>query len=392
MEGRQLEEQIEEVYESVIKWRRYLHQHPELSFQEVNTSQFIFDTLSNFENLELSRPTKTSVVARLKGTKPGKRVALRADIDALPIKEETGLPFASKNNGVMHACGHDGHTAMLLGAAKVLSESIDELSGEIIFIFQHAEEVPPGGAQELVKAGVVNGIDKIIGMHLMPAIPLGKIGITLGASTTASDLFDIIVQGKAGHASSPQDSIDSLAIGAQIVSSLHHIVSRDISPLESSVISVTRFHSGDAYNVIPGTATIGGSVRSFSEEVREKLRQRIEEVAQGVATAYGAKITFQYMYGYSAVVNDETVTKELLAVIKKQFPDNCIEFLPPMLGGEDFSAFSNEIPGCYIRLGAGNVDKGIIHPLHHPSFNIEELALKYGVKIYVNAALSLTKS
>lgn len=380
---------IERVFVDVLKWRRHLHEHPELSFKEVETSQFIYDTLSQFENLSLSRPTKTSVIAKLKGAKPGQVLAMRADIDALPIREETGLSFASKNEGIMHACGHDGHTAMLLGAAKVLNELQAEISGEIIFIFQHAEEVPPGGAQEMVKAGVMENVDKVIGMHLWSTIPVGKIGVTPGAATAASDLFDLTIHGKAGHASSPETSTDALAIGAQIVNGIHHIVSRSISPLESGVLSVTRFRSGDAYNVIPDTATIGGSVRALSQEVREKLRSRIEEVANGIAAAHGATVTYEYDYGYDPVINDEQVTNELVTMLENIFSKEQVAFIPPMLGGEDFSAFSNEAPGCYVRVGAQNLAKGIGYPHHHPSFDIDEEALKIGLTIFVYAALHL---
>nr|WP_191275478.1 amidohydrolase [Neobacillus kokaensis] len=385
-----LGQRIEEVFQDVTKWRRYLHQHPELSFQEYNTAQFVYDILEGFGGLELSRPTKTSVVARLKGEKPGKVIALRADMDALPIKEETALPFASEMDGVMHACGHDGHTAMLLGAAKILKEFKSSLSGEVVFIFQHAEELPPGGAQELVTAGVLNGVHQVAGIHLMSTYPYGTINIRKGAISSASDIFTIIVQGKGGHASTPELSIDPLAAGAQIVTGLHHIVSRSVRPLNSAVISVTRFHGGDAVNVIPDTVEIGGSVRTLDKETRELIKNRISEVAEGIAKAHGAEVKVEYTYGYDSVINNDELTDEIVSMIEEYFPDRKLQWIDPMLGGEDFSAYSNTKPGCFVFIGAGNEEKGIVYPHHHPKFDVDEASMKDGLKFHVLTALTLT--
>ncbi|HHY21413.1 MAG TPA: amidohydrolase, partial [Bacilli bacterium] len=211
-----IRKKVERLFPQVVAWRRYLHEHPELSFEEYETSKFIINELESFGGIEVVQPTKTSVLGRLKGKKgKGKTVALRADIDALPIREETGLSYASKKDGVMHACGHDGHTAMLLGTAKILAEMQEDLFGEFIFLFQHAEEVPPGGAREMVEAGVLKGVDCILGMHLWSTVPTGEIQITEGPASAASDLFDITVKGKSGHASEPSEAIDALAIAAQ---------------------------------------------------------------------------------------------------------------------------------------------------------------------------------
>ncbi|MED4202499.1 M20 family metallopeptidase [Neobacillus mesonae] len=387
-----LEQRIEEVFQDVTEWRRYLHQHPELSFKEYNTAQFVYNTLESFGGFELSRPTKTSVTARLKGEKPGKVIALRADMDALPIKEETGLPFASENDGVMHACGHDGHTAMLLGAAKVLKEFQSSLSGEVVFIFQHAEELPPGGAQELVAAGVLDGVDQVAGIHLMTTYPYGTINIRKGAISSASDIFTITVQGKGGHASTPELSIDPLAIGAQIVTGIHHIVSRSVRPLDAAVISVTRFHGGDAVNVIPDSVEIGGSVRTLTKETRELAKNRIIEVAEGIAKAHGAEANVDYTYGYSSVINNYELTDEIAKMVEENFPDRKLEWVDPMLGGEDFSAFSDEKPGCFVFIGAGNEEKGIVYPHHHPKFDVDEASMKDGLKFHVLTALTLTNN
>ncbi|MBM4761756.1 amidohydrolase [Bacillus sp. B15-48] len=383
-------QEIDKVFHDVIEWRRYLHKHPELSFQEHNTADYVYSVLEGFGSFELSRPTKTSVLARLKGANPGKVIALRADMDALPIHEETGLPFASVNDGVMHACGHDAHTAMLLGAAKILKEHKDALSGEIVFIFQHAEELPPGGAREMVAAGVLDGVDQVLGIHLMTTLPYRTIGIRHGAISSASDIFEITVQGKGGHASTPELTTDPLAIGAQIVTGLNHIVSRSIAPLQSGVVSVTRFHGGGAaLNVIPDTVNIGGSVRTLNESVRELIKTRIREIAEGIAKAHGAEAKVEYTYGYNSVVNEKELTDKVACLIQEKFPDRNLEWIDPMLGGEDFSAFSDEKPGCFIMVGAKNDEKGIIYPHHHPKFDVDESAMKDGLKFHVLAALTL---
>lgn len=257
------EEWPEGLAEQLVAWRRHLHRHPELSFQEENTARFVTDTLASFGGLELSHPTPTSVVARLTGAKPGKILALRADMDALPILEENEFEFASGKPGVMHACGHDGHTAMLLAAARLLTERRDKLHGEIRFIFQHAEELPPGGAIELVEAGVMDGVDWVFGEHLASQLPVGQIGIAYGDMAASPDNFTIFIKGYGGHAGFPHRAVDTIAVGAQIVANVQHIVSRYTNPLDRLVVSVTQFTAGASHNVIPDTAILKGTVRSF---------------------------------------------------------------------------------------------------------------------------------
>lgn len=375
---------LESVREEVILWRRHLHSHPELSFQEEKTAGFVYEQLQSFGNLELSRPTKTSVMARLIGTRPGKVIGLRADMDALAITEENDFEFASKVPGVMHACGHDGHTAMLLGAAKVLSQLREHIAGEVRFVFQHAEEMHPGGAKEMVQAGVTEGVDLMLGIHLMSQLPVGKIGLTYGAVTANSDRFDITIQGKGGHASTPNSSIDPVAIGAQVISNLQQIVSRNVDPLEKLVISVTNFHGGTgAYNVIPDRALLSGSVRSFAPEVRELAVTAMEQIIKGITQAHKATYSFDYRYGYGSVVNDDAVTRSVEELIVEEWGKEVLLHLPPMMGGEDFSAFSDAVPSCFILVGAGNEDKGIVYPHHHPRFTVDEDALQDGVQLFV---------
>lgn len=390
MEKKAITNSVENIFPQVVEWRRHLHQHPELSFEEYETSEFIIKQLQQFSGIEITRPTKTSVLGRLKGLAgEGKTIAMRADIDALPIQEETGVPFESKVPGKMHACGHDGHTSILLGTAKILSEMREQLTGEYLFIFQHAEELPPGGAQELVKAGVLEGVDCILGMHLWSTEPLGEIQFTKGAFSSASDIFDITVTGKAGHASQPDHSVDALAAGAQIINNLQHIVSRVVSPLDSAVVSCTRFHSGDAYNVIPDRAVIGGSVRVLSNEVRETVRKHIEKISSQIAEAHGAEAELNYQYGYDPVINEQELTENVVSHLCEFFDAMEIVEVPAMMGGEDFSAFSNVVPGCYIGVGAMKKRDGEFYPHHHPLFEIHEEALRIGISYFVSTAIHL---
>ncbi|HET8770761.1 MAG TPA: amidohydrolase [Gemmatimonadaceae bacterium] len=374
------------VRDQVVAWRRYLHQRPELSFNEVETAQFVHDTLAGFGGLEISRPTATSVVARLVTGRPGPVLAMRADMDALAITEETGLPFASANHGVMHACGHDGHTSMLLGAVRELVAIRDALRGELRFIFQHAEEISPGGAEEMVQRGVMEGVDRIIGTHLWASLEVGKVGVIEGAAMAAPDTFWITVRGKGGHAAIPQQTIDAIAVGAQVVTNLQHIVSRATDPIDSVVLSITQFHAGTTHNVIPEVVEMNGTVRSFDPELRTRVPQLMERIIKGVTAAHGATYEFTYERGYRPVINDVEVTREMAAVVEAVCGPDVLVTLRPTMGGEDFSAFLQKAPGSFYFIGAGNVEQGIVHPHHHPKFDIDERALETGVKIFIEAA------
>lgn len=380
---------IEDTKAEVIAWRRHLHQNPELSFQEEKTAQFVYDNLCRLKQVEVSRPTKTSVMARLTGDQPGKILALRADMDALSIREETGLAFASQNPGVMHACGHDGHTAMLLGTAKILSQLRPRIKGEVRFIFQHAEELFPGGSREMIQAGVMANVDMILGFHVMSHIPVGKIGIVYGPVMAASDTFEATIQGKGGHASQPHLTIDPIAIGAQAVTNLQHIVSRSLDPMEKLVVSVTTFHGGTSNNVIPDTVAFCGSVRSFDRTIRQTAERQIKQIIDGITKTHGAAYKLDYHYGYDSVFNNETITKIVEETAEIVLGKQAVAKVPPLMAGEDFSFYLNEAPGCFVFVGAGNPDKGCDFPLHHPKFNLDEDSLAVGMKLSVHAALKL---
>ncbi|BDG45659.1 MULTISPECIES: M20 family metallopeptidase [Parageobacillus] len=389
MTNEEIKRLVDEVKEEVIAWRRHLHANPELSFQEEKTAQFVYETLQSFGNLELSRPTKTSVMARLIGHQPGRVVAIRADMDALPIQEENTFEFASKNPGVMHACGHDGHTAMLLGTAKILSQLRDQIKGEIRFLFQHAEELHPGGAEEMVQAGVMDGVDVVIGTHLWSPLEAGKIGIVYGPMMAAPDRFFIRIHGKGGHAAMPHQTIDAIAIGAQVVTNLQYIVSRNVDPLEPLVVSVTQFVAGTTHNVIPGSVEIQGTVRSFDETLRKSVPKLMERIIKGITEAHGATYEFEFEYGYRPVINNDEVTRVIEETVREVLGEEAVDRIKPNMGGEDFSAFQQKAPGSFFYVGAGNKEKGIVYPHHHPRFTIDEDALEIGVRLFVHAAFKL---
>jgi amidohydrolase len=376
-----------ELEAKTIAWRRRLHANPELSYEEVETSQLVFDELTSIGGLEIERPTATSVVARLPGAKPGKTVAMRADIDALPIQEETGLEFASTRPGVMHACGHDGHTAMLLATATLLAERHDELSGEVRFVFQHAEEKPPGGASELVAAGVMDGVDVVFGAHLASAIEIGKIAVGAGPRMAGADTFTIEVTGSPGHAGFPHLSVDPLAVAAEVVINLQHIASRESNPLEAVVVSVTRIAGGSADNIIPHTVELGGTVRVFSQENRERTRGAIERIVQGVTGAHRAAGTLDYAEGYAPVVNDPAAVALVVAATARELGEEAVVEQVPIMAGEDFSAYQQVVPGAFFRVGARNEAIGATYPHHNPRFVIDENALRNGVAVLVRTAL-----
>jgi amidohydrolase len=366
--------------DQVVEWRRHLHRHPELSFEESETADFVASTLSSLD-LHVDRPAENAVVAHLRGHEPGPTVALRADIDALPIHEESGVDFASSRPGVMHACGHDGHTAMLLGAARELSSS--ELPrGEVRFIFQPAEERAPGGARPLVDAGVMNGVDLVYGCHLWTPLACGRVAVVPGPFMAAADFFTLAITGRGGHGGLPHVATDTVAIAAQVVGNLQHVVARRVDPLAAAVVSIGSFHAGEAPNVIPGRAELSGTTRSFDPDVRKRLRELIEDVARGVCAAHGAEYELDYTFGYDPVVNDERAT----ALVRAAAGEDALTGLDPIMGGDDFSAYLGCAPGCYAFIGAGSEESGAVYPHHHPRFRIDERALAVGVRLHVDVA------
>ena len=371
-----------------VAWRRHLHANPELSFQEHETSRWIAERLESFGGLTVARPTATSVVATLRGGRPGGRcIALRADIDALPILEETGLDFASTCDGVMHACGHDGHTAVLLAVARGLAAQRDELAGELRFVFQHAEELPPGGAREIVASGALDGVQAVLGCHLMSTFEAGKVSVSPGPVMAAADFFDATIEGIGGHGAFPHQTVDPIAIAAEVISSLQQIVSRTVDPLQSAVVSVTRIHAGTANNVIPQSVNFGGTTRCFDEGVRAALHERLRTLVAGIAAAHGAKGTIDITTAFDPVINDAALAAQVEASARRAVGDAQLLRIPPMMGGEDFSNYASVAPITYWFVGARNPAKGAEWPHHHPRFTVDEQALETAIAVMAQAAV-----
>jgi amidohydrolase len=382
------DETPETVRAQVIAWRRYLHQHPELSFHEHETSRFIAETLASFGGLEISRPTPTSVMARLiGGAGPGPVLAIRADIDALPIVEANTHEFVSTAPGVMHACGHDGHTSMLLGAVKILLAQRGALRGEVRFLFQHAEELYPGGASQMVEAGALDGVATVIGAHLWLGMPFGRVGVRAGPLMASLNTFRLTITGAGGHAAMPQQTIDPIVTAAEVVTSLQHVVSRNVDPLAPAVISVTQINGGTTTNVIPGTVEMAGTVRTFDATLRERIPVLMERVAAGICEAHGAAYTWTFEPGYAAVNNDAAACDLVRRAVRRALGPEALVEATPTMGAEDFSAYQQQTPGAFFFVGARNEERGIVHPHHHERFDLDERALDYGTRVFVAAVL-----
>jgi amidohydrolase len=373
----------------VIAWRRHLHQHPEVAFQEYETARFLRNALAAIPGLIVTQPTETSVMARLIGAAAGRVVAVRADIDALPIHEENDLPYRSTVDGSMHACGHDGHTSIVLALATLLARHREQLGGEVRFFFQHAEELAPGGAEQMVQQGVMDGVDMVIGIHLWAPMPVGQIGIVSGPAMAAPDTFTCTIIGQGGHAAIPHETVDPIAIGAQLVTALQHIVSRNVDPLDPAVVSITQFHAGTAFNVIPNTAQLSGTVRTFDAALRQRIPEVMERIIKGVCDAHGAAYEFAIERGYRPVVNDAALSERLAGVVERTFGPNVLIPTRPTMGGEDFSAYQQRAPGVFAFVGAGNAMENITYPHHHPRFNVDESSLDIGLRYLVAATLEL---
>lgn len=379
--------QLEKNFDEVVTWRRYMHQHPELSFQETETAKHIALKLESFGLDVTTNVGGNGVVAVLTGKKAGKTIALRADFDALPINDEKDVPYKSLQEGVMHACGHDGHTSALLGTAQALSKFRDELKGTIVFIFQHAEELPPGGAKFMVEANVLENVDYVFGAHLDSDLPLGTIAVGSGYKMAAVDKFEITIKGKGGHGAKPHDAIDSIVIGSNVVNSLQTIVSRRINPLQSAVVTVGVFHAGTAFNIIANTARIEGTVRTFDEKVRDQVEEEINSILKGVTSAFGATYTIDYLRGYPAMYNDEKSTEAVRELFTDVFTEQAVVEFEPTMGAEDFAYFLREKPGTYFKVGSQNEREETKFPHHHPKFDFDERALLNIEKAFVKIVL-----
>ncbi|MCU6599397.1 amidohydrolase [Peribacillus frigoritolerans] len=381
---------FQDLYPALVEIRRDLHMYPELSFQEEDTPKKIADFLTNL-GLEVKTGVGgRGVLGKLKGGKPGKTVAFRADFDALPIQDEKEVAYKSRVPGVMHACGHDIHTAALLGVAKVLSEVKDKLEGEVVFIHQFAEEVIPGGAKPMIENGCLNGVDSIYGAHVASHLPFGTIGVNEGYLMASGDRFEIDILGVGGHGATPELTVDPLLVGSQLVMNLQQIVSRRVDPLKPAVVTVGSFNSGDAYNIIPNTAKIKGTVRTFDEDVRDLIEKSIGQIAKSTCEGAGATVKYSYERGYPAVWNHPNETRKVEELAKLLIGEEHVKKMKPHMGMEDFAYYLQRVPGTFFWVGGKNPDKNAIYPHHHPKFDVDEQSMLIIGKMFISIFLAKT--
>jgi len=375
---------IQALQPHLVEWRRQLHQQPELGFRETLTAEFIAQHLRAWGIEHQTAIAQTGIVAIIHGTQPGPVLAIRADMDALPIQEENQVPYKSQHEGIMHACGHDGHVAIALGITHYLAHHRDRFAGTVKIIFQPAEE-GPGGAKPMIEAGVLKNpdVDAIIGLHLWNYLPLGTLGVRSGALMAAVESFRCTILGKGGHGAIPQDTIDSVVVSAQIVNALQTIVARNIDPLESAVVTVGELHAGTAMNVIADTARMSGTVRYFNPAYEGYFGQRLEQVIRGICESHGATYELDYWRLYPPVINDPAIAALVRSVAETvvETPAGIVPKCQTM-GGEDMSFFLQAVPGCYFFLGSANLSKGLSYPHHHPRFDFDETVLSLGVEMF----------
>ena len=382
---------IDEILPGVVADRRHIHQHPELGFQEFETARLVTERLRSLGVEEIRTGIATTgVTGLIRGTKPGpgKVVLLRADMDALPIQEENDVDYKSQIAGKMHACGHDAHTAGLLGVARLLMDRRDQFSGTVKVLFQPAEE-GGGGALVMINEGVLEDpkVDAAFGLHVDQGSPVGVISLRPGPALAAADRFRVVIKGKGGHGAHPHETIDPIAVGAQIVTALQMIVAREVDPTEPAVVTVGALIAGEAANVIPDTAEMRGTLRSFNPDVRTQLAMRVEEIVKGVAGALRAEVDYQYNPGYPSTVNDPDMAALVREVAIEVVGEDRVVEPPLQMGAEDFSYFLQRVPGAFFFVGSKNDERGLTWGHHHPRFDIDEDVMVYGMETMVRTVL-----
>lgn len=388
MSNPRLENLVQEIAPFGVQARRFLHEHPELSFQERETSAFVRVKLTELGYTPESCGGGYGIKAVLRGGKPGKTIALRADMDALPMDEETGLPFASKISGVMHACGHDMHTATLLSAAKALKAIQSELAGNVVFIFQPAEETPPGGAIGMVRDGVLENprVDAVFGLHVDPFLPVGQLAFAPGPRNAAADLFDLKIFGRGGHGAAPHQTVDSVLVAAQVVNALQHIHSRQINPFDQLVITVGHLQAGSKHNIIADQALLRGTVRIMNPDLHARVPEMMEKIITGVCATYGATCHLDYQRGYPVLIADTAMTEIARAAAVDTVGTAAVQTPEPGMYGEDFAYYALERPAAFGSLGVADPSgRGALYPCHHPKLMVhDELAMPVGIRFYLN--------
>ncbi len=376
---------VDGVAAAVVEWRRDFHRHPDLGFEERRTSQVVRDFLEA-TGIEVRTCGKTGLRGLLRGGTPGRTVALRADMDALPLAELNEHDYRSENPGVMHACGHDGHMAMLMGAARVLAARRETLAGNVVFLFQPSEEAPPGGAPLMVEEGALDGVDAIFGIHLWQPLPSGVVGLRAGAAMAQADEFEVTIHGRGGHASQPDVTVDPVVVASHVVVAAQTIVSRFANPLEPAVVSFTTIHGGRIHNIIPDTVTMTGTVRTLDLDTQRAIKQRLGEVCEQTCRLFGATAEFTYNDGYPPLVNDAASVDLVRRVAARELGANRVATIPPAMGGEDFAYYLQRVPGAFVMLGIGS-DRP--HPHHNARFDVDESVLPLGVRLMTAVALEM---
>ncbi len=372
----------------VINLRREIHKWPEIAFEEYKTQEKIINHLKKYD-VDYEIVAKTGVIASIEGNLPGKTVAIRADIDALQVKEETGLPFESIRDGYMHACGHDAHTAIAMGTLLALLKKRN-FKGKVKFIFQPAEE-KIGGARYFVEGSYLDDVSAILALHLWPGLPQGTIGVKDGIFMASNDYFEIQIEGKSTHGARPHEGIDSIYVGAKIVEELKSLISREVDPIKRAVISIGSFNAGNTYNIIPELVKIQGTTRSLDKELRKILAKRIQQICRGIGTLYNANVDLKYVYQYPVTYNHKEVNNIIAKEGEKIFGEgNVIRLTEPLMISEDFSFYTEKVPGAMFLLGIYNDVTGCVYPLHHSKFNFdEEITIKNGVNIMLNSIIHM---
>lgn len=384
--------EISDIMEDVISVRRHLHMHPEIGFDTKNTETLVKEKLEQ-EGIEIL-PAKMGIIGRIRGNNSGRFVALRADMDALCLQEENEVSYRSQVPNKMHACGHDGHTAMLLGAAKLLNRHKDQLPADVLLIFQPAEEGPNlGGARimlaDLQEKGLAEKVSSIYGLHLMNDYSTGTVASKPGAMAASTDEFTIRITGRGGHAGQPDKSIDALSIGAKVVSAMESFMSRRINPFDPAIFSVGIFQSGSAINIIAETAKIAGTLRCQNEETREYILHNMHQIAEGICSAYGASCHIDVLHGLPPLINDERTEKRAMEIAEAAVGgEKLVEIKNPMMGAEDFAYFAKSIPAAFLWIGSGNKEKGFVNLAHHPKFDFDEEAMETGIRILCDLAIN----
>ncbi|MDO9574623.1 MAG: amidohydrolase, partial [Candidatus Contubernalis sp.] len=371
---------------------RHFHRYPETAFEEEKTGEYISALLEEL-GLEVQKNVAgTGVTALLKGSAPGKTIALRADMDALPLQDAKDADYSSRCPGVCHACGHDAHMAVVLGAAMLLLKYKDQIKGQVAFIFQPAEEKPPGGASFMIQAGVLTepSVDAILGIHTNPYYPVGSVALKRGPVMAAADLFKIKIIGSGGHGAAPHQTVDSVVVASQVIQALQLISSRMVNPIEPVVVSIGKIQGGEKFNIIAGEVEMEGTVRTLSSELRDRMKGMIDKILTGITSACGANYELEYIRNYPVLVNDDGVTALVEKATREMLGDeNVVIMEKPLMGSEDFANYLEHVPGSYFFLGVCPEEGKSVYPWHHPGYDINEEALPVGAAVLAWAALKL---